>query len=132
MDEFDLEIKIHTLPSTQPDVAGRYTRARERKGLRQSTVEAVHIAGGPPKKPLEHAHLTMTRHSSSEPDYENLAYSFKSAVDALRRDDGRKGDDATTCAGVIVDDTPKHVDREYLWQYAKPGEGFITIRIRSI
>lgn len=68
---------------------------------------------------LTSAALTFVRHSSREPDGDNLQMSFKAARDGL------------VAAGVIVDDSPKVIGKpDYLWQRRPPKQGgMITIRI---
>jgi len=45
--------------------------------------------------------------------------SFKACVDALVK------------TGILVDDSPRHLTREYLWEKAPRGEGHVRIEIRE-
>lgn len=71
--------------------------------------------------PCQRAHVTLTRGSSREPDFEALVVSFKPVVDALVR------------AGVIQDDNPKVIGQPtYKWEPAGRGKGFIRVKVESI
>lgn len=73
-----------------------------------------------PAKPLERCALIITRHSSSEPDFDNAVASAKPLVDGLKD------------AGVIVDDKSSCiVERKYLWEKAPPKKGFVTVRVEE-
>jgi len=73
-----------------------------------------------PKKPLQKARGVFVRHSAKEPDFENLAQSFKPIIDGLVKH------------GVLEDDAPKNLERDYQWQKAKRGEGHIEIIVESV
>lgn len=66
---------------------------------------------------LKRASIVLTRHSAKEPDAENLSMSFKGIVDSL------------VTLGVLEDDSPRHLVREYRWSPAKRGEGFVTVEV---
>lgn len=67
---------------------------------------------------LHRALLTLTRYSSSEPDFDGLVSGFKHVLDGL------------VDAGVIVNDKPSVIGSpSYLWRREKPGLGYITVRI---
>ena len=80
----------------------------------------LEIQGRKPKRPLKRARGTFTRHSSREPDYENLAYSFKEIVDALVKLD------------VLEDDAPKNLERMYRWEKGRGGDGKVTIHLEEL
>jgi hypothetical protein len=69
--------------------------------------------------PFDFAHVVFTRFSSSEPDHDNLVASCKPLVDGL------------VDAGVLVDDSPRHVTCSYRWERAKRGEGHVRIAVWS-
>jgi hypothetical protein len=80
-----------------------------------------------PEKPLANVRIVMTRHSSLEPDPDNLGISFKACLDAL------KVDAKSGFAGVIVDDKRIHIGKpEYLWKYAPRIRGFVTIEVYEV
>ncbi len=67
---------------------------------------------------LEKATLEFTRHSSREPDFDNLAGSFKHVLDGL------------VVAGVIKDDKPSVIGSPtFRWEKTKIKGGFITVKI---
>ncbi len=71
--------------------------------------------------PMKKAKLTLTRHSSSEPDFDGLASSFKHVIDGIVQ------------AGVIVNDKMSVIGQPtYQWKKARPKCGFITVRIESV
>ena len=74
-----------------------------------------------PEKPLERARVSITRCSTSEPDYDNLVQGGKFLLDGLIR------------AGVIVDDAPSVIGRpDYYWEKAQAAKGCVRIRVESI
>ena len=80
----------------------------------------VEVQGLKPERPLKRARGTFTRHSSREPDYENLTYSFKEIVDALVKLD------------ILEDDAPKNLERVYQWKKGKAGAGRVTIQLEEL
>lgn len=74
-----------------------------------------------PKKPLAKAKITLTRHSSTCPDYDNLASSWKGAIDGL------------VMAGIIIDDNMNVIGMpDFRWEKAKPKEGHVTIKVEGM
>lgn len=70
---------------------------------------------------LERAKLTLTRHSSSEPDFDGLVASFKHVIDGLVE------------AGVIANDKTSNIGQpNYVWVKAKPKQGFITVKVEEV
>lgn len=75
---------------------------------------------GPPK-PLPMAKVTLTRCSSSEPDFDGLVGSFKNVLDGL------------VAALVIEDDKMSNIGApDYRWEKASPGGGKIRIVVEEI
>ena len=71
-----------------------------------------------PVLPLRFARVQIVRHSTNEPDYDNLVSSAKFLLDALVNN------------GVIRDDKPGVIGRpECHWQKAAPKKGKMTIRV---
>lgn len=68
---------------------------------------------------LDKAVLTYTRHSMKQPDFDNLAISFKACQDGL------------VDAGVLVDDKPQVIGAPtYLWKFRERRlGGMISIKI---
>lgn len=73
-----------------------------------------------PIMPLRRAKLTLTRFSSSQPDFDGLVSGFKSIIDGLRTH------------GILVDDKVQNIAQpDYRWEKAKPGEGRVRVRVES-
>ncbi len=73
----------------------------------------------PPK--LEKAMLTLTRHSSQEPDFDNMVSSFKYIIDGLVQ------------AQVISNDRSANIGQpQYLWKQAPAKQGYVTIKVEEI
>jgi len=67
------------------------------------------------------ARLELTRHSSRECDFDNLASSFKHVIDGLVR------------ARVIRDDKPSIIGSPvFKWEKAKKGQGKITVKVFTL
>lgn len=74
-----------------------------------------------PQLPLKKAKLTLTRHSSYEPDFDGLVSSFKQIIDGLVE------------AKILENDKRENIDVPcYLWKKALRGHGKITVRIEEI
>lgn len=74
-----------------------------------------------PDKPLGKAKLTLTRHSSQQPDYDGLAHSFKRVIDAMVK------------VRILEDDNPDIIGHpEYKWSKIKPRAGCIEIEVEEI
>lgn len=81
----------------------------------------LHELGRWPERPLDRARVTITRCSTREPDFENLAQGGKFLLDGLVK------------AGVIADDSPKVIGRPtYLWERAPRGGGCVRINVRPV
>lgn len=77
------------------------------------------------------ATLRLTRHSSIEPDYDGLVYSFKALIDALQPPKG--GKKPRIGASVIVDDKPSVIGvPDYKWEKAPRGQGHVTIEVWEV
>ena len=72
-----------------------------------------------PAQPLISAALTLTRHSSNEPDFDGLVSGFKHVIDGL-----------VEC-GVLVNDKTSTIGQPtYRWMRAAPKKGRVEIEIR--
>lgn len=70
---------------------------------------------------LERAHLKLTRHSASEPDYDGLVAGMKAVVDGL------------VAAGVLTDDNLSVTGPwECHWEKAKPKQGKIRVEVYEV
>lgn len=96
-------------------------RTRYRQQWHEKVYWAVYQAGRRPSSPLTAVEVHGVRHSSQLPDRINTWYSFKCVVDGLIE------------ADVIWDDSPDYIIEEsYTWEFAPPGEGFISVLVRSV
>ena len=117
---FTLRFTIDSLPPiTSNGSFGHWsTHSKKMRHWRNQTVFA--IGRNKPQQPLEKAFVTFIRHSTREPDDDNLIISFKPVRDGLKD------------AGVIIDDDRKRLHARYKWQKAGAGKGFIEVIIESM
>lgn len=131
---FRLEFTIEGLPKTTNGNARRHWRAlhNEAKTWKKHVLDAekktswhTKASDDPPKAlinpcPLDKAKLTLTRFSSSEPDWDGLVSSFKHVIDGLVE------------AGVIVDDKMSVIGQpQYFWVKCAPKKGRIKVEVES-
>lgn len=69
--------------------------------------------------PFSFANITFTRVSSNEPDFDNLAISFKAVLDGLKD------------SAIIWDDKSKFVNVSYRWEKGPMKGGYIRIEIEE-
>jgi Holliday junction resolvase RusA-like endonuclease len=117
---FRLIFELDGLPKTTNGAHGCWqAAAKERKKWRQAVCLVAYFRR--PEKPLEKVRVTCTRFSSSKPDYDNLAISFKSVIDGLV--DGK----------IISDDkSAVIVERKYLHEKASPKKGKIRVEVEEV
>jgi Holliday junction resolvase RusA-like endonuclease len=120
-----MSYRLHfTIPRLPPmSLNGSHGHWAVAAAKRRKWKEAAIIAIGNqrPARPLEVAKVTFIRHSSSEPDDDNLRASFKPIRDALK------------AAGVVVDDKPANMPEPvYLHRKAKPKSGFIEVIVEAV
>jgi Holliday junction resolvase RusA-like endonuclease len=95
-------------------------RAKETKQWKQLVFFHLQSKGLIPPAPYQKAEVTLTRCSAAVGDMDNIAASFKAVLDGL------------TEAGVIEDDSPKHVELSYGWEKAKALAGHIRIQVKDL
>jgi Holliday junction resolvase RusA-like endonuclease len=118
--KYRLFLSIEGLPMIITNGGGNWRRAHYEKRKWKQLVHAnIHGPARPPE-PLKRAKATFTRHSSNQPDLDNLGASFKACQDALVE------------AGIIVDDSPDVLTATYQWSKANPKKGFITIEVWEV
>ena len=118
--EINFTITRPKLPSTANGSHGHWTvKAAERRLWRGLTATEIRSKLSPVPR-LTKIQATMIRHSAKEPDFDGLVHSFKPVVDGF------------VDSGLIEDDAPKFIERVYLWAKAKPGKGFIEVKIKEI
>lgn len=120
-----LELPGLSRVNTAATRASRWRQYREARRLQELVVLLVPRRKRP-SAPLSRARVTLTRHSSVEPDHEQLAMGFKAVLDALTaRGRGPR-------ARVLEDDSPRHVERVYRWEKAPPGAGRLTVLVEAL
>ena len=119
---YRLRLEIPGLtPMNTADGPNRWTRRRARKKWETWVWGLVSSARKTPAAPLERAHVTITRHSSREPDYDALVQGGKFLLDGLVK------------AGVLLDDRPAVIGQpEYHWVQAPPKSGRMVVTVQSV
>src|SRR5262245_14819798 len=117
---YRLTLKFDHLPPMNTPATRRHWAAQAREARLWKLMVVAAVGRRRPRQPLDRAHIRLTRHSAVEPDLENNAYAMKPLVDGLVR------------AGVLKDDGPGYATREYLWERAPRGRGFLTIEVEEI
>lgn len=114
-------LEIAELPRLQTNGYGSWrARYSEKERWHKLVWHAVLVAGRP-EAPLDRAVVTMTRHSTRQPDSDNLVASFKPVLDGLKH------------ARVIVDDKPENIGMPtYIWQKSKQKDQRIVVRVEGI
>lgn len=115
-----LSFKIAGLPKTT-NASRRHGHwgalLSESRKWKRAVWAAVQIAGKP-TQPMRSARIELIRHSSTEPDFDNLVSSFKWILDGL------------IDSGVIVSDKPSVIGQPgYQWKKAAPKYGFIEVKV---
>ncbi len=118
--KYSIEFEIATLPKLPNQLLGRHWRARSAHANQWLGKVVVAVNRNKPAEPLPKAKLTMTRLSSSEPDFDGLVGSFKSVVDALVK------------LKILENDKPSNIGSPtYLWEKTKQGAGKIRVKIEE-
>jgi hypothetical protein len=118
---YNLRIIIPQLPAITSNGSHGHWLKTARKQREWRRLVVYNVGFRTPDKPLEKASVTFIRHSSVQPDDDNLRISFKSVRDGLKD------------AGVIIDDKPANLPNPiYKWERAPKGAGFISIFIQEI
>ena len=77
--------------------------------------------GKRPIAPLQTARVTLTRHSSMEPDTDGCRGSFKVILDALVH------------CGILANDKPENVGEPLVgWEKAPPKKGRISVTVVEV
>jgi hypothetical protein len=94
-------------------------KARNARKWRELGADAIRAHR--PVAPLRRARVKLTRHSSHELDFDNLAFSFKPLLDSLVE------------SQIIQDDDPATIGQpDYRWERAKPKCGFVVVKIEEV
>lgn len=118
-----IQFELPGLPKMANPSGARSTHWRFADAERKRWQDYVILATcyGRPPKPLDRVHLTLTRFSSSEPDYDGLVRGFKSVVDGLR------------LAGILAEDRLSNTGAwECHWVRCKRLEGKIRVRVEEV
>jgi hypothetical protein len=117
---YTLEFTIADLPKIISNTRGHWSVLyRESRKWRKLVAQA--LGANVPKLPLKVAQCEFLRASSVEPDYDNCVSSFKHCTDALVE------------WGVLENDRPSNMPgAKYTWQKAKPGAGFIRVKVQEV
>jgi hypothetical protein len=117
---FKLAFEIPGLPSTS-NVLNTMTyreRSEETRYWRNMVINTVFNMR--PPRPLPMAKLTLTRFSSSEPDYDNLVRSFKNVIDGL------------VIGKVLQNDKRHNIGTPlYLWKECERKFGKISVAVEE-
>lgn len=119
---YKLEFTECKLPPTTNGMTSFHWWKKKKLSDEWNNLVMFHVLkNGAPPKPLQKARLTLTRFSSSEPDYDGLVSSFKVVVDSLRYN------------AVLADDKMKNIGiPRYDWQKCAPKAGMIHVIVESI
>ena len=114
-----LILKISGLPKRTNNLKGPW-QVRMMEARKWKSRVLFEVGNRRPKTALTKAKITLTRHSSSEPDYDGLVSSFKHLLDGL------------ILAKVIENDKMSNIGVPvYLWEKTKKGKGYITIKVEG-
>lgn len=116
-----LKLSIPGLPQTINALGRAHwsVKAKESKKWRWCVV--LMVGDKTPEKPLKKAKVSLTRHSSSSPDFDGLVSSFKHVLDGL------------IDAGVILNDRFENIGApEYVWEKSGRRAGKITIEVWEV
>lgn len=116
------EFDIMGLPMMTNKIGGSHWTKRHKEAVKWKRAISAHCAQFQISGlGLDKASLTLTRHSSKEPDMDGLVSGFKHVIDGL------------VMAGVIIDDKPSVIGQsQYRWLYrpTKHG-GMISVKIEA-
>lgn len=129
-----IELSIPILPKLPNRLLGAHwtIRSGHAKKWRRLIQDALTCAEYSPVTPngscgnkvalgvIVRAHLTLTRCSPRQCDFDGLVGSFKPCIDALVK------------CGIIEDDTPKHIQCSYEWTKTPRKEQGIKIVVEAI
>lgn len=119
MNNYRLEITLAGLPST-PN-ARRHWRVVAKENKAWGLAVSLAVGNSKPITPLQLARLTLTRVSTTEPDYDNNVSSFKCIVDGLRY------------AKVLADDKKKNIgESRYQWEKCKKNQCCVRILVEGL
>lgn len=117
---YELSFELPGLPKTTNSGGRAHWAMKVREANSWKRAVYVTIRSRLPLAPCQRATLTLTRMSSSEPDFDGLVSSFKHVIDGLVE------------AGVLVSDKPSVIGQPiYKWERAPRGQGRIKVTVRG-
>lgn len=115
-----LTFTLNGLPKTTNSGGRAHWTAKVREARTWHTLVKLALRAHMPKVPHKTAKLTLTRHSSSRPDYDGLVSSWKNVIDAIVQ------------CGFLANDKHENIGvPTYLWEKAAPRQGRITLTIET-
>ena len=116
---YELQFRLDGLPPMGANTRRHWREVhRDNRSWLGWVAEATY--GKCPAHPLRLASVWLTRHSSVEPDWDNMVSSFKPILDALES------------LGIIENDKMSVIGQPfYAWKKAPPGRGFIEVAVRT-
>lgn len=120
---YRIEFLLEGLPKSTNSLrrAGHWSQMYKHSSDWKKKVWLKVVQHGKPKKPLTRARVTLTRYSSTCPDYEGLVSTFKTILDGL------------IDSQVIIDDNMSVIGApDYKWEKAKPGKGMIGVAVEEV
>jgi Holliday junction resolvase RusA-like endonuclease len=115
-----ISLTIPGLPKILSNGSHGHWRVAWQNATKWKRLVGYALSGQIPRRPIQKAHVVFTRYSTMEPDFDNLAISFKPCADAL------------VICGVLANDKPSCLTAEYKWAKGKQHKGFITIEVRDL
>lgn len=117
---YRLEFTINQLPPmNSADGTNRWVRRKLRKTWELLVWEKVRLKK--PPAPLRSATVSLVRHSSVEPDYDNLVQGGKFIIDSLVDN------------GIFVSDKMSVIGKpNHDWKMAAPRKGRVDVVVESI
>lgn len=116
-----IDFEIPLLPKTTNAQTSMHWSAKQKYVKSWHDLVGYATVGKRPRTPLIRAKLTLTRFSSSEPDFDGLVSSFKHVIDAL------------IVCGVLANDKVSNIGQSiYLWEKAPRKNGKIRVTVESI
>ena len=115
-----IKLEIKDLPKMPNMVLRKHWTVIKKESDKWHRLVKLFLRHHVPKEPFKKAKLTLTRHSTREPDYDGLVGSFKWVVDGLVK------------AGVIIDDKYSVIGQsEYKWIKSKKIDQRIEVTIEA-
>jgi Holliday junction resolvase RusA-like endonuclease len=117
----NIELNIKGLPDLPNKIDGRHWKTRWYHNVKWKKKVTEALVGNIPMKPFTRARIECIRFTSKQPDFDNLAKSFKPILDALVEN------------RIIIDDNPNVIGAPtYTWTRGTPGDGCIKIKIEQV